>query len=284
MSKFEAKVLAASVNTAGDRLTTFQLTYPRFIHAELMTHRMFSRNAASSRAIPVQTMIKNVLENPVIPIHWGANQKGMQAFEVLSAGKAEHCERLWLEQRDAAVACVQQMLDEGLHKQIANRLLEPWMWIVVICSTTSFEHFRRLRCHPAAEPHFQKLAGLMADAYDGTEPTLKQTGEWHLPLTGFEGDESLSVDELVMASTARCARVSYLTHDGTRDVQADLDLHDRLSASGHWSPFEHPAKAWPGIQGGNFKGWIQHRQYFASQFVRDPKVFRTPSQVSRHND
>lgn len=267
---FEAKILAASVNTAGERLTTFQLTYPRFIHGEFLTHRMFSRNAASSRAIPVEKMIRNVVENPVIPIHWGANQKGMQADNVLLESAQARCEREWLIARDNAVRTVMNLNAEGLHKQIANRLLEPFSWITVICSTTSFEHFRRLRCHKDAEPHFQKLAYLMADAYDAVEPILKEDDEWHLPLVGFDGDELLGIDDQVKVSTARCGRVSYLTHDGRRDVAADLKLHDDLKNDGHWSPFEHPAAPVPRGQYGNYEGWISYRKMFRDEFIPDP--------------
>lgn len=266
---FEVKILAASVNSMGERLTTFQLTYPRFIHSELLTHRMFSRNSASSRAIPVEKMISDVMVNPVIPIHWGAAQKGMQAYSEVPNHVQATCETMWLNARDEAVRQARLILDCGVHKQIVNRLLEPWMWITVICSTTSFEHFRQLRCHPAAEPHFQKLAGMMADAYDSAEPQLKRLGEWHLPLIGFSGDEHLSVADCVKVSTARCARVSYLTHDGKRDVEADIELHDRLASSGHWSPFEHASQPSPHRQQGNFMGWIQYRKCFGTEFVTD---------------
>lgn len=267
---FNVKMLADSVNTVGNRLITMELTYPRFIHSELLTHRMFSRNSASSRAIPVEKMIRNVRENPVIPIHWGANQSGMQADSELSSDDQEFAKLEWLSARDTAIFRAERLLELGLHKQIANRLLEPWMWITVIVSTTSFEHFRRLRCHPAAEPHFQKLAGMMSESYDASTPKLLQDGEWHLPLTGFDGDDSLSLEGLIQVSVARCARVSYLTHDGYRDVSADLGLFERLRSNGHWSPFEHAAEANSQIgRCGNFDGFIQCRKRYQEEFVRD---------------
>lgn len=269
---FEAKILAASVNTAGERLTTFQLTYPRFIHGEFLTHRMFSRNAESSRAMPIGAMLRSVIENPVIPIHWGANQKGMQAENLVTEAAQARCEREWLISRDNAVRTVMNLNEEGLHKQIANRILEPFAWITVICSTTSFEHFRRLRCHKDAEPHFQKIAYLMAEAYDAAEPILKEDDEWHLPLVGFDGDELLSCLDPAKVSTARCGRVSYLTHDGRRDVEADLRLHDQLKNDGHWSPFEHPAIAVPGTQNANYKGWLSYRKMFPTEFIPEPLV------------
>lgn len=266
---FEAKVLASSVNPRDERITTVELTYPRFIHAEFMTHSMFARNAASSRAIPIKTMMDRVLKNPVIPIHWGANQKGMQAFEVLDPYDQKACELLWLEQRDAALAAVANLDNLGLHKQIANRLLEPWMWITVIASGNSiaFENFFKLRCHKDAEPHFQKIAVMLRDVYDDFTPKTLRWGEDHLPLTGFPGDEELDKIQLRMVSTARCARVSYLTHDGQRDVNADITLHDRLELSGHWSPFSHVATAdQSSHSGGNLgSGWLQYRKRFKGE-------------------
>lgn len=277
---FEVKVLADSLNAAtGDRLTTYELTYPRCIHAEFMTHRMFSRNAASSRAIPVEKLIQRVVDDPFIPIHWGLNQKGMQADEVMPEGDQDYCRMKWVEARDNAVESVRKLLNINLHKQIANRLLEPWMFITVIASATSFEHFRKLRVHPAAEPHFQKLAGMMVDARDQSTPQKLNPGEWHLPLTGFDGDEELSQSDLVKVSVARCARVSYLTHDGKRDVQADLDLYDRLLSNKHWSPFEHAAYATSdSTWHGNFRGWIQDRKTHEAEFV-DDRICQNPHSI-----
>lgn len=234
-----------------------QLTYPRFVHAEYMTHRVFSRNAASSRAIPVEKMIHAVETNPVIPIHWGANQKGMQAHQELGIDAQIDCEEVWLNARDEAVRVVRRLLGLGLHKQIANRLLEPWMWITVIHSATEWDNFFKLRCHVMAEPHMQALAFAMRDAYRGSTP---QKGCWHLPLTGFPGDEGLSESDLRLVSVARCARVSYLTHDGLRDVAADLRLAETLRTNGHFSPWEHVAHGFQG-RWGNFLGWKQLRWY-----------------------
>ena len=265
---FEVKILADSVNTAGNRLRTFCCTYPRIIHSELMTHRLFSRNAASSRAIPVEKILDMVMTNPFIPIHWGAAQKGMQAYAEV-ADKAS-CEREWLKARDHAVEQARRLLDLGLHKQVVNRILEPWMWITTIISTTSLKHFELLRAHEAAEPHFQKLARMMVSAAAYSDATLLFPGEWHLPFLRLtEGDSELSEENRLKVCTARCARVSYLTHDGRRDVEEDIKLHDRLLENGHWSPFEHVAQAAPGVQSGNFEGFVQYRKHFLGEFVRD---------------
>lgn len=269
---FSAKILCDS-EFHGSRITTCELTYPRCIHSEFMTHRMFSRNAASSRAIPVEKMLKRVKEHAFIPTHWGVNQKGMQAENQFTGKDAESCEEIWLQARDSAVSSVESLLAIGLHKQIANRLLEPWMWITVICTgnNVAYENFFKLRCHPDAEPHIQKLAYLLRDRYDLSCPKLLKEGEWHLPLTGFEGDEHLLELDLPKVSTARCARVSYLTHDGRRDIQADIDLHDKLKSSGHWSPFEHVACAkyvtYDGVSAGGNLGnnWQQYRKNFVGE-------------------
>jgi thymidylate synthase ThyX len=270
---FSAKVLADSTNTCDNRLTTMELMYPRFIHSEVMTHRMFSRNAASSRAIPVEKMIEQVEKNPVIPIHWGKAQKGMQAYEEVECRSG--CEKLWLLDRNMAVHYVEAMLELGLHKQIANRLLEPWMWITVIVTGNegAWNNFFALRCHHEAEPHIQKIAGMAREVRSQSTPQKLFAGQWHLPLIGFEGDELLSDEDKVKVSVGRNARISYLTHDGRRDVQADIDLHDRLLASKHFSPFEHVAEALPKWEhyadafGGNLgNGWAQYRKTLKGEY------------------
>lgn len=272
---FEAKVLADSINRMNNsRLTTVQLTYPRIIHSEFMTHRLFSRNAASSRAIPVEKMIRDVNTDPFIPIHWGKNQKGMQADRELTSDEQVMCHEHWLQHRDISVTRVQNLIDIGLHKQIANRLLEPWMWITVIASGVdiAYRNFFRLRCHPDAEPHIQKIAYILRDVYLESTPVPlnpSRPQDIHLPLFGITGDESITLDERPKVSTARCARVSYLTHDGLRDPDADIVLHDRLATSGHWSPFEHvafPSLSYTSSMGGNFgSGWTQYRKTFQTE-------------------
>lgn len=252
---FNAKIWTDSYCTSYDninfrqvkkvnRLTTVELTYPRCIHSEFMTHRMFSRNSASSRAIPYSKQVKKVMENPFIPLHWGKNQKGMQAFEQFEGAEKAALESLWLEARNEAVRIADKMNTIGLHKQIINRILEPFSWITIIATgnQTAFENFFALRCHPDAEPHIQKIAYILRDVYDASCPKELKFGEWHLPLIGFDGDEKLTTEEKVKVSTGRVARTSYETHDGKRDVQADIDLHDRLISSKHFSPTEHQAQ------------------------------------------
>ena len=268
---FKATILKDSINGNESRLTTVELTYPRCIHSEFMTHRLFSRNAASSRAIPVAKMIRDVRENPFVPTHWGKNQKGMQAWEEIGNDQQATAMEIWLSHRETAIEQVCFLVgdDIQLHKQIANRLLEPWMWITVIASGTdaAYRNFFKLRCDKHAEPHIQKIAYMLQEEYKNSDPETLKTWDYHLPLIGFEGDEVLTQEEAIKVSVGRCARVSYLTHQGTRDVQADIQLHDRLAEAGHWSPFEHVAQNVPGcLNTGNFAmGWAQYRKLFATE-------------------
>lgn len=268
---YGARVLADSLSPDGVRLTTVEATYPRFVHAELMTHRVFSRNSASSRAIPVEKMIARVLEDPVLPVWWGKNQAGMQAREELDDADRALAIKDWLEARDAAVCRARSLHSRNVHKQIVNRLLEPWMWITVLVSSTEWSNWNALRLHPDAQPELRRIAELIAAARELSTANPLAYGEWHLPLVeasepAFERD----IDQR-MVSVGRCARVSYLTHDGRRDPRADEGLAWKLLQSGHMSPFEHVARPageldCKGLKGpadeffGNYRGWIQVRK------------------------
>jgi thymidylate synthase ThyX len=293
---FEAKVLADSVSPAGQRLTTLEATFPRFILAEFNTHRVFSRNSASSRAIPVAKQLRRLLDDPYVPIEFGSNKPGMQAGPSLTGAARDAAEAEWLRARDDAVRHVlglitspenvagfenlheclesaQGSLKEppaewlNVHKQVANRLLEPFMWHTVIVSSTTWENFFNLRCHPDAQPEIRLIATKMRDAVERSVPTRLEPDEWHLPLIGeAEREEASSPEELAKISIGRCARVSYLTHAGTRDLSADVALYDRLLESGHMSPMEHVARPMTPTEldrsewSGNFQGWIAHRK------------------------
>jgi hypothetical protein len=269
-----ARVLLDSVAPNGARLTTFEWTYPRCIHAEIMTHRQLSKNSASSRAIPLAKMIERVNVNPFFPLHWGKNQRGMQADEELSSGQRLDASQAWLYARDAAVTHARELEGIGVHKQVGNRLLEPWMWITVIVSGTNFENLFALRCHPAAEPHFQALAYKARDAYDASVPRRLGWGEWHLPLFGHDGDLTVPTEDRPKVSAGRCARVSYLTHDGRRAPAEDVALFDRLCKDRpmHASPLEHAAVAHEDarLDYGNFaRGWWQLRKQMYDECVRE---------------
>ncbi len=262
-----------SISEAGDRLSTFEVTFPRMVLAEFNTHRVFSRNSASSRAIPVLKQLMRLEENPFIPIYWGKNQAGMQADEELSAEAQEAATAIWLQARDDAMTHARNLLELGVHKQIANRLLEPFMWHTVIVTATEWDNFFALRDHPDAQPEIRKIAHMMRDVMHESTPKLLLKGEWHLPyILEDEKEWALQNPELaIQVSSGRCARVSYLTHDGVRDLEKDIELYSRLVASGHMSPPEHPAtphfnkKNMEGRRSGNFRGWKQHRKFLSNE-------------------
>lgn len=297
-----AKIIADSVSPQGIRLTTLQLRYPKFIHGELMTHRVFSRNASSSRAIPVERLIRDVIEDPVYPSHWGKNQKGMQADAEhdapVSLPELERCgingagqafpiwgrgqysaSDAWDKARLRAIQAAQAFTEAGYHKQIVNRLLEPFCHINVVVTATEWSNFFALRCHPDAQPEMRLLAEAIRNAMNDCIPIALEPGQWHLPYCpdvhgkpiGLPG--TFKSDDAIKVSVARCARVSYLTQEGKEPtIAADLELYDRLLAGVplHASPAEHQATPndWsPGPRAwkfqkfhGNFRGWIQYRK------------------------
>lgn len=267
----EAKVVLDSISPDGIRLTTMQLRYPKMIHGELMTHRVFSRNASSSRAIPVERYIEQIRADPAMPVAWGKNQKGMQAQETIEDKDAEEAKRLWLEGREFAAQIATRLAALGVHKQLANRVIEPWVHISVVVTSTEWENFYGLRDHKDAQPEMKFLAETALDAHRKSEPQIVDYGYWHLPYVDIE-KERLSGAQAAMASVARCARVSYLNHDGTNpDILKDMELHHKLKESGHWSPFEHQATPLKIVEGnddnwsGNFYGWKQYRKTFQGE-------------------
>jgi len=293
---FDAKVLADSLSPSEHRLTTLEVTFPRFVLAEFNTHRVFSRNSASSRAIPIAKQLRRVLEQPFVPLEFGSNQPGMQAGAPLAGEALAAAEREWLRARDDAVrrvlglisapladdadpaarlgeveaAIAAKALPEGwlnVHKQVANRLLEPFMWHTVIVTATEWSNFFNLRRHPDAQPEIRRAADEMHAAIEGSEPAALEPDEWHLPLVRPEDRAEVgSAEQLIKVSAGRCARVSYLTHAGVRDLGADIELCERLLCSGHMSPLEHPARPLSadelseGEWRGNFRGWLQFRK------------------------
>jgi Thymidylate synthase complementing protein len=230
-----------------------------------MTHRVFSRNSSSSRAIPVNKLIEQVVADPAMPVYWGQNKKGMQADEEVSNTHVNAAIQCWLGARDEAVATAKYLANLGLHKQIVNRVLEPWMWITVIITATEYDNFFKLRCHKDAQPEIKRIAEMMKDCYVFNTPTLLKDGEWHLPfITDIEAC-SYKIETLLSMASARSARVSYLTHDGVASVERDSSLANDLANDGHWSPFEHPAKSMPGKMYGNFNGFQQYRKFFVGE-------------------
>lgn len=261
-----AEVVLDSVSAAGDRLTTIEVTLHRFVLAELNTHRVMSRNSASSRAIPVRKQLDRVIHDPAIPIEFGANQPGMQADTVLEGAEHEAALGMWLTARDAVVKAVEDLNELGVHKQVANRILEPFMWHTVIITATDWDGFWQQRCSPLAQPEIRVAAEAMRSAFEASVPIELVDGDWHTPYIRDE-DGELDVEDRKAISAARCARVSYLTHDGRRDLDADRTLYERLVTADppHWSPLEHVATPAPDGAPGNLRGWAQLRHVIEAQ-------------------
>jgi thymidylate synthase ThyX len=295
-------ILADSVSPEGIRLITWQLRYWRGIHSELMTHRVFSRNAGSSRARPSKAIIDQVENDPWGPLHWGKNEPGMQANAQLEDYELQLAQQRWLAAAQNAAIVAEDLVSIGAHKQIVNRLLEPFTYIDVVLSGTDFANWYALRDHKDAQPEIRELASLMKEVQAHSTPKLLQPGDWHLPYIAADdwdaAEEHLfgervmpeeSVSEAVMdllkkASAARCARVSYKLHDGNAtDFTKDLELFNRLLVSQplHASPAEHQAtpdgqynnmgggsEQWKNPhQHGNLRGWIQHRKQLPNEYV-----------------
>jgi len=252
MTTITAKSILASrhVDDPRVRVDTLLLRYPRCIHAEFMTHRVFSRNASSSRAIPVSKLIQDVIDDPFIPVFWGKNQKGMQALVELVPGDQAFAEHIWYAALEDTIGRAKALAAVGAHKQIVNRLLEPFGHITVVVTSTQWSNFFALRDHPDAEPHIQILAREMRKAIDGAEVQTLAPGEWHLPfirdadvleVLNMQNSGEVKHQLLKKLSVARCASTSYKTVDDF-DMTFDraVAVYDKmLSFPIHASPFEH---------------------------------------------
>lgn len=267
------KILADSISPDGIRLTTFQCTYQRYILAELDTHRTFSRNSRSSRATPISKNITQVQTEPWGPISWTSNQPGMVGGDTLDAQREKLAKYVW---SGAAKMCAiyAGLLEKlNVHKQITNRLLEPFMKTDTVVSATdkAWKHFFKLRCAPNAQPEMQALANAIKQAYDDSVPEPLDYNEMHLPYISADEKESIDIPTLLKISAARCARVSYTCFDGSTDIQKDIELFDRLVNDGHFSPLEHVAT--PATKDSyipsNFEGWNQLRKQFSTEYSYD---------------
>lgn len=288
----KAKVIAGSISKETEiAITTFELEYPRYIHSEFMTHRLFSRNAASSRAIPIHKMIKLVRDNPVVPLKFGSNRPGMQAGEELSGWRQKAAETAWNMAKYSALNFVEILDKVGLHKQISNRILEPFSHIKVIMTATELSNFFWLRDHADAQPEIKELASKMLEAVNEYDHLIGyaelEAGEWHLPYihrvrdedgvmeySSFRFETSLSLEEARKVSASCCGQVSYRLMD--QSVDKALSIYKRLveSTPVHASPFEHQATPidpdnLTGVThrdmngdwwSGNLRGFVQFRQ------------------------
>lgn len=306
-----AKVVCDSIGPNGKRLISVELRYWRAIHAEFMTHRDRARNAASSRAIPfyktnaegkpiAKCSYSFAKDDPFFPEFVGTEQKGMQSGGELQEPNRTQFLQLVEQGRDFMLDLCLKMVETGAHKSLVNRYMEPWLYITVITTATEWKNFARLRVHPKAEKHFQKVAAQCMDAIAASKPRELEAGQWHMPYLREESDladlrnmdidemaaalksrtnVSLTVDWLKRISAARCARLSYMTHDGRRDIREDMRLfdtliHPKLEADRdddviHASPLEHVAEAChdPNVRSGPFVGWKQFRKEFKNENV-----------------
>ena len=332
-----AKIINDSINSAtNDRLTTFLIVFPRFILPEFATHRMLSKNSASTRAIPTAKIIQAIQDNPAMPVFWGKNQAGMQAAEELqdltedagyfswgelqdfgpedgashsceyqahSSGKLTSAKKLWLSGRNSMIVLAKRLVNLGLHKQIAGRILEPWFNITVLVSGTEWENFFALRAHKDAQPEIRALAEAMLEEYNKSIPEIKEpvdkvlaclelakAGKIQYPIDALLVDQTswhvpyetrmptwLSLFDKLRVAIARCARLSYLTFDGEMNVEKDFAIYDKLLNSNpkHASPAEHVA--FPISESkfvGNYRGWVQFRKLLPEETQTDSRVIK----------
>lgn len=295
MNKVE--IVADSLSPQGHRITSMVVTLPRFLLAELNTHRALSRNSASSRAIRFESMLTSAMTKPFIPLEWQKDHPGMQGKELVDAVTALQAVNIWLQARNQMADyanCLNKNL--GVTKQLANRLLEPFMYHTALITATEWENFFALRAHEHAEIHFQDIADRMLKAMNESQPVKLRAGMWHIPFgdkfklndlyahLGLDTGSSLNEKEgeeitelMVKLATVRCARISYLNHGKETTINEDLVLHDRLAASGHWSAFEHCARVVniarnADVWSGNFRGFEQYRKTFANENRKDSRL------------
>ena len=296
-----AKVVLASKSalTPALPLITMHLHYPDIIHGEVMTHRVFSRNARSMRAVPIKTMVEEVRNDPFVPWHWGKNQRGMQASEEcntriptdfipleLDCNDLDR-EEAWRHAARAAAGFAEAFGEAGYHKQVANRLIAPFTWKHTLITSTSWANFLNLRDHEDAEPHFHDLAGMVRQAIRDASYEMLQPGEWHLPYVTETEKVDYDLDTQRKLSVARSARISYRPFDGDYSIASEIERYERLVGSQplHASPTEHQAtpdtgspvykrpKKWVydnARLSGNFApGWIQFRKTLPFEYIED---------------
>ena len=287
----KAEIIADSLNPVGKRLTTYILRMPRIVLAELNTHRAFSRNSASSRAIPFAKMLELVKTDPFIPMKFQKDHKGMQGVEYFEGDEHNQCVNDWLKARDAAVEAATSFT-LPVTKQLRNRLLEPFMWHKVILSGTDFENFFALRAHKDAEIHIADLAEKMLEEYNKSEPKQLKAGEYHIPFGDkMDMDRVVALQnknegligfyepkwDMIKIAVARCARISYNNFEGSDDYSKDVQTCDKLfgSVPRHLSPAEHVAQALDSDERiGNFAGFKQYRYMFEDQNLKDARVIK----------
>lgn len=279
MNNIKAKVICDSISN-NIRITTVECEYPRFILSELNTHRMLSKNSSSSRAIPIRKMHEQILTNPAMPLFYGKNQPGMTASQELDSVTKEKCIQLFNKLKDISLSITQDLIDLDLHKQTANRLLEPFMMMKTVITATEYNNFFQLRIHKDAQPELCILATLIKEAIDNNTPQQLKISEWHLPYVEFKNnkyyskDQELTLEQAQQLSVSCCAQVSYRTTD--LSLEKSSRIYKLLTESNppHMSPLEHQAtpidpqtlqgvthKTRNGdLYSGNLRGWMQFRK------------------------
>ena len=248
-----AKIVCDSISQDGVRITTLEIEYPRFIHGEFMTHRSLSKNSSSSRAIPIQKMLDQIEDNMAIPIYWGKNKSGMQAVEEVDDLSKKKAETMWKGCFWKAKDTASWMSDDGLHKQVPNRLTEPFQMMKVVVTGTDWDNFFNLRIHPDAQPEICMLAYKIYKAMEESYPVKLKAGDWHLPFVNIgwngRGDTTyfnedfdvIDLEDAIKISASCCAQVSY------RNTDMSLEKADKIfnmlikSDVLHASCFEHLA-------------------------------------------
>lgn len=265
MSGYHCEILADSVNPVGQRVTTVQIRLPLVVWPEFLTHRTFSRNARSNRAVPSRVLIREVLANPFVPHYWGRNKAGMQAGAELTGVRRWLARQVWLKARYPAIAAAWTMSKIGLHKQDANRVLNPWQWIdaVVTAGEAEWQAFFALRCHELADPKIQRIAEMICHKIANSDPQYLWWGQWHLPY--YSDQSETPMEATLWASAGACARVSYACFDGRHSDKENAELGRRLASEkpAHASPLEHVLQAGtvPYTQPGPVRGqWRSLRQ------------------------
>lgn len=254
MSNYAATILADS-EASGSRITSMELTFPRFLLPEANTHKGLMKNSASSRAIPVATRIKQVTESPFMPEEFGRNQKGMSSSESLSEEEQKAAEDAWLWLSRCAIEAATKLDALKVHKQHANRVLELWSWHTVVLTGTErrWQNFFALRAHKDAQPEMQIIAWMAKKAYEFSRPVPLSVGEWHLPyikpedhtelIKTYPGHDKPTLWEMAaQISVVRCASTSYSRQYATRTFDEVFARHTDLRKHAHYSPFEHQAK------------------------------------------
>lgn len=297
-----AEIIADSYNPDfKSRITTMIIEYPRIILAEINTHRTFSRSSSSSRAIPVKKMLEHIENSPAMPLRFGENQRGMQD-KGTDSSNAEAAKELWIASAKSAASFASVMDSMGIHKQVCNRIVEPYQTMRTCITATCWNNFFNLRFHQDADPTLYALAQVMKEAMLESTPDVLSHWQWHMPFVDGHFDEDgeqfftdeegniISEEEALKISASCSAQTSFRLSDTSLEKAESIYKKLIESKPAHASPLEHQAKAIPfnGIEdardyfnfegvthidrngipwSGNYFGWIQHRQLIPENAV-----------------